>query len=53
KIVHINDDPPITILFVNQKQKQIDIYFYFKSIDTTVAIMFEDRDPLRTNSMSV
>ncbi|UJR29656.1 hypothetical protein I4U23_017204 [Adineta vaga] len=49
KIVHFNNDSPITMLFVQQKQRRIDIYFYFKSINTKIAIMFESGDPLRIN----
>jgi hypothetical protein len=46
RIVQVND-PPVTLLFVDQKQKRIDIYFYFKSINTKVTITFEQGTPLR------
>ena len=39
-IVQVND-VPITLLFVNQYEERIDIYFYFKSINTKIAITFE------------
>jgi len=35
------DDLPITMLFVNQYEERIDIYFYFKSINTKITITFE------------
>jgi hypothetical protein len=35
------DDLPITLLFVNQCEERIDIYFYFKSINTKITITFE------------
>jgi hypothetical protein len=33
--------PPITLLFVNQYEERIDIYFYFKTINTKITITFE------------
>ena len=40
KIVQVND-LPITRLFVNQYGERIDIYFYFKCINTKITITFE------------
>ncbi|CAF2819707.1 unnamed protein product [Rotaria sp. Silwood2] len=39
-IVQVND-PPITMLFVNKVTERIDIYFYFKSINTKMTMTFE------------
>ncbi|CAF1076504.1 unnamed protein product [Adineta steineri] len=36
---------PITKLFVNQVSNRMDIYFYFKSIDTKITIAFENGTP--------
>jgi hypothetical protein len=44
KVVQV-DSLPITKLFVNQVLKRIDIYFYFKSINTKIAITFERGSP--------
>ncbi|CAF1005242.1 unnamed protein product [Adineta steineri] len=41
---------PMTKLFVNQVLKRMDIYFYFKSIDTKITITFEQGTPSRSRT---
>ncbi|CAF3523432.1 unnamed protein product [Adineta steineri] len=41
---------PITKLFVNPVSKKMDIYFYFKSIDTKITITFEQGTPSRSRT---
>lgn len=41
------EDLPITKLFVNKIDERIDIYFYFRSINTKITITFERGDPDR------
>jgi len=47
RIVHM-EYSPITKLFVNQREERVDIYFYFKSINTNITITFEPGPPSRT-----